>query len=294
MFCVSLLTFERPTSAIRSARSLLASSLVDELLICDDHSGAENYKKLKEAIGTDKRVTFFRNSKNLGYQRNLRASINRLIEKKSPYLFVCESDMILTPNWAKMAIEVFQSDADIAAIAPMLHRDQLRKDRSLLFYFRTFFGKDPRYPKLNFHPFGNNFAPTMPNTIEPVKIKYGQIRFTQNSVGTIMFKGDILKKISSRLGHVTKHPGDEDAYLSYLIFHVNEFASKSLAVLDPGLAMTTYERGLHGQMYFNNVRWQGKWYTKSRLFTVYILTLRVLNELKLRFKNFFEGGNGKR
>ena len=82
--------------------------------------------------------------------------------------------------------------------------------------------------------------------------------------------------------------GQQDAWLCWACYEYNNYNPKSLAVLDPGLALTFGEPGLHGDMRLNNLRWIGSFwwrFTYTSFLTRQFIKSKYL--LKRVVKRFF-------
>ena len=102
------------------------------------------------------------------------------------------------------------------------------------------------------------------------------IKFVSNSVGSLIFKKHALNKIYLNVNKLKDHVNDEDAWLSYMCFKANKFNPKSLMVLDPGIALTFGEPGLHGHMFLNNLRWNGNFLWRNKKFAFIIRNYHLL------------------
>jgi hypothetical protein len=198
--------------------------------------------------------------------------------------------MLLSKGWGYAAIQVFNRSKDSVALSMMLHRDQLSKNRSIIFKNRCLTGEDSRYPETKGRPpFGSNCYTSLPDREEVIIFDMYKIRFVSNSVGTFMFKREALKEICSHINVLTNFKDQEDAWLSYMCFSVNKYNSKSLMVLDPGLALTFGEPGLHGAMHLNNLRWSGSLFWRSSFASFitrsYYYMLFFFSKFKILVKN---------
>ena len=161
----------------------------------------------------------------------------------------------------------------------------LSKNRSFIFKNRCLTGEDSRYPGTKGRvPFGSKCYTSFPDREEAVTFDKYKIRFVSNSIGTFVFKKEALKEIYSHIDVLSSFKDQEDAWLSYMCFSVNKYNSKSLMVLDPGLALTFGEPGLHGAMHLNNLRWDGSLLWRggfaSFVTRAYYYTLFFISKLK--------------
>lgn len=290
---VAFLTYNRSKTSIKSLRSVVSDPNVTDIVIFDDGSDANEIGLIQKFAKNNKKISIRTNKKNLGYQINLSKALKYLSTKDSDLLFLCESDMLLSFGWGNSINEAFKISTESVALSAMLHRDQMRKNRSAIFQSRSLTGYDPRYPE-NKHnkPFGTRCYTQMPSDQEYLKLNRHTIKFVSNSVGSLIFKKSALKKIFLNINKLKDHVNDEDAWLSYMCFKVNNFNPKSLMVLDPGIALTFGEPGLHGHMFLNNLRWDGSfaWRNKTLAFLIrryYLLIYSpyIINRFAISRKN---------
>jgi len=297
---VAFLTFNRSKTAIKSIRSVANDPYVKDITIFDDCSQLDEIKLIKEFCKSYKNISIRNNKKNLGYQGNLIQALKYLSQKDTDFVFVCESDMLLSNGWGSAVDKAFKVSNDSVALSVMLHKDQMLNNRSEIFKMRSLTGNDPRYPEIKDRKaFGNKCYTDMPNNQSYMKIKRHTIKYVSNSIGSLIFKKGSLKIIYSHTNRLHDYVNDEDAWLSYMCFKVNEYHPKSLMVLDPGIAFTFGEPGLHGHMFLNNLRWDGNflWRNKTLAFIIrsfhllrfspYII-LKVIISRKAKFKNWIK------
>jgi len=166
--------------------------------------------------------------------------------------------MLLVKDWSIHVFEAFARSPESIALSVMLHQDQLQYNRSKIFRVRCLTGYDSRFPNTKGRlPFGTQCFNEMPDAQTHIKLSQSTIKFVSNSIGSIIFCKDYLEKIIPYLGELKKFPKQEDAWLGYMCFKVNSYHPHSFMVLDPGLAFTFGENGLHGDMSLNNLRWMG-------------------------------------
>ena len=254
---VGLLTYNRPELAIKTIKSLLVDNRqLSRIFVFDDGSDIANIQRISDFCSNHSIITIIGNRINQGYQKNLQRAMKYLSRVEEKLVFICESDMLLSRNWADLAIRAFELSSDSVALSVMLHRDQLEKFRSLIFKERCLTGYDARYPHLKQDKFGDECYVDMPDSNKNIKMLNTKIIYVSNGVGSIILKTKTLKNICLYLDDMSLHPMNEDAWMHYMCFKVNNYKSRSIMALDPGLALT-HGGGMHGAMHLNNVRWMG-------------------------------------
>jgi GT2 family glycosyltransferase len=259
MISVAMLTYNRGKTVAKSIASVAKDPSVSQVWVFDDVSTEGEFKYIKEACDAfPQKITLKQNSVNKGYAHNLIQAIKTLQHSTDPYLFLCESDMLLVDGWGAYIEDVFELLENTVCIAPMLHTDQLIPNRSESFKNRVESGvyetgEDGSVVEIK-KPFGKCFDEYPDNQ----KIQsYGKfkLRFVANSIGTMVFRSKLLMKID--IEKVIDYPVQEDAWLSWNCFVHHEYHPESIAVLDPGLALTFGDPGLHGNMILMNQKWAG-------------------------------------
>ncbi len=93
-------------------KSLLSQNFpFHELIINDDNSSDQTYKKVKQF--KDKRIKFFRNSKNLGYPANLESGRKKC---SGDILFIMAQDDILASRAIQETYDVFDKNPKVGAV----------------------------------------------------------------------------------------------------------------------------------------------------------------------------------
>ena len=258
---VAILTYNRSKTAIRSICSVAHNSdKYVEIFVFDDGSNYEDLKNIKQCIEQLPNVTLFESPQNCGYAKNLVRALSFLAERQSIFSFICESDMLLSPGWASRVRHAFYYSPESVALSGMLHKDQLTSLRSERFRCRCLYGEVIKSSTGQIveekQPFGSCYT-ELPNKQAPIKLPGFKIRYISNTVGTIVFRSSFLDSILDRIEEVYNYKFQEDAWLSWYCFTGNRYSPKSLMVLDPGIALTFGEEGLHGPMQFANLRWSG-------------------------------------
>lgn len=289
---VALLTYNRSKTVVQSIKSILNDKNHIQLIIFDDGSDPEQFIFIEQYCAKYPQIKIFKNEKNMGYQNNLIKALNYLSNCDSQIVFLCESDMLLTKNWSDYVFEAFNASRDSVALSAMLHEGQFGEHRSAIFRERCITGCDPRFPHTRGRePFGKECYVKMPDAEKSIKISGTNIRFIANSVGSIIFKKEYLKKIILYLDELKKFPVQEDAWLSYMCFKVNQYHPRSFMVLDPGIAFTFGEKGLHGDMILCNVRWLGSIFWKSSFMAQ---CSKVFLKKYIQYKNRYWNKNVKK
>lgn len=264
LFTVAVPTYNRSDTAIKAIKSLVNDRFVGEIYVFDDGSSSDHLEKLRALCEDYGNVHLCENIKNLGWAGNIKQALGVLAKAETEYVFLCESDMMLADGWGSIVNDAFCESAESVALSAMLHRNQLRPNRSAEFRKRCLDGGGvikvlSDGTEILRDPFGSCYV-EYPDEQLPVKMHNYKICYTSNSVGTIFFRSIFLKKFIDDIDQMLKYSHQGDAWLSWVCFSYNDFNPKSLMVLDPGIALTFGEDGLNGRMMLNNVRWIGKWW----------------------------------
>lgn len=292
---VAMLTYNRSLTAIRSLQSVATSPGV-HVNIFDDGSDAEHLAVLERCCFDFPNVRLVKNPHNLGYCNNLIQALRYLANANTELVFLCESDMLLAEGWASVVDKAFKLSDDSVALAAMLHQDQVTLGRSADFRRRCLEGvieySDIDKPVVVKAPFGSCYT-DFPDEQPHLRLDSHTLLYTSNSVGTIFFRRNFLLSILDHLDNLRFFPWQEDAWMCWACFAYNGFSPKSIMVLDPGLALTIGEDGLHGAMRLQNVRWSGSFLWRHKFTAKIVLLLYWLAEytkpskLLRRFRKFF-------
>jgi len=287
---VAVLTYNRSKTAIRSIESIIASPKVDSIYIFDDGSSDRDIENLEFLCNKYTNLKLIKNKKNIGYAENLIQALEYLAKLDNEFLFICESDMLLTDKWGECAIDILQHSPDSVALSPMLHRDQIKKNSSRYYqnvYMYGEFYNDSLGKKIyTKKPFGSTYK-VLPNQLKPKKIGNYKVFYSSNSIGTILFKKAFLKILIKNINEIRNYPKYEDGWLSWACFAFNNFSPKSIISPDPGMAFTFGGKGLHGYAILTNARWNGSFWWRyeitayfSRIFyQVVLLPFRAYRRL---------------
>lgn len=286
-FTAATLTYNRIGTALKSIETVASDPLVSSVSVFDDGSEEKNLERLHQCFDSNNRVTIFENKKNKGYCSNLIKALHFLTQADTEYAFLCESDMLLAQNWGRMAAEAFYHSTKSVALGAMLHRNQLTRNRSAEFKRRCIEGEmqtlangEKEWVK---KPFGSCYI-SFPDQQTSIPLGRQKVRYVSNSVGTLIFRTAFLKKLIPFFEQLREYPEQEDAWLSWACFAYNDFNPKSLMALDPGLAFTFGDEGLHGLMILNNHRWIGSFWWRYRWSSTII---HYILRIKYGIKTFF-------
>lgn len=262
---VAMLTYNRGRTAAKSITSVARDNNVKHIRIFDDASTENDIKLINNCLTLFSNSTLIKNKKNTGYCTNLIKALTYLSNADTEFSFLCESDMLMSDDWGRDVINAFHCSQNSVALSAMLHREQLKQNRSERFRKRCIIGDMDSNGGSNtdIKPFGSCYT-EYPDKQTPVKLGVQKLRYVSNSVGTIVFRTEFLKKLIQDINKIKEYPVQEDAWLSWACFSYNDFNPKSLMVLDPGVALTIGEKGLHGHMVINNLRWVGAWWWRYR------------------------------
>ena len=242
--------YNRAESTIKSIKSVVTDPLVSKMYIMDDGSDEENFSKLHKFCTKNKKINIIRNKKNMGFDYNFNESLKLLNKQKEEYLFVCESDMLLAKGWGEIVVKSFDLSPETMCITPMLHVDQLS----------TAHAKKFKQKCINL--LGGAYA-SPPNDIVPIKInKQFLLRYVPSSICTMIFRNDFLEKI--HFDQMNQHKKLQDLWLSWACFKYNNYSPKSLASVDPGLALSMNVQGTNPSSILRNQSWSGSFWWRYR------------------------------
>lgn len=283
LYTVAFLTYNRGRDAVKSISSVACDPYVNSVRVFDDGSSEDDLKLIQNCVQQYSNVALVESPRNLGYCENLLKALDYLSKADTEYAFLCESDMLLAKGWGKMALDGFLRSPESVILSPMLHRDQLISNRSAHFRERCIKGDYKLLPNGKKcwikKPFGSSYD-IFPDAQHVISLKHQKIRYVSNSIGTLIFRTFFLKEIVRYKEQIREYPQQEDAWLSWACFAYNNFNPKSMMVLDPGLALTFGDKGLHGLMILSNLRWIGSlWWRYNWAATL----IRSFYALKYRF-----------
>ena len=285
---VAILAYNRSDAFVRCIKSIATDDTVQEVAVFDDCSAKDHFSVIEKACGQYKRVALNRNPVNLGYSQNLLQALYYLKKAKTPYAFLCESDMLLARDWGYYIDKAFELSSESVALSPNLTHYQLSRC----------FSQNLRHD--HFKSYSQNFLSKKANlkdddsweyivNSEPLDIpylRYGQfkLRYVSCSVGTLVFKTDFLRKIGVHLVELGNYSGREDSWLSWACQYFNYNLQTSLISLDPGLALALGEPGLNGSAITTNLRWHGNILWRYSFISSAVRILYVISEkIKARF-----------
>lgn len=281
MLSVATPVYNRARTAVKALESIINDEYVDNLIVVDDGSRSDQFEILKDFCGRHKKIQLIRNKENLGPNGNYRKILEILADQENEFLFLCESDMLLAPGWGKYFLEAFRHSKETVCLAPMLHVDQLRSNRSYQFQQRCLNGVYQKKTNGSLEKIKTSFGSCyteFPDREIPLKIGRLKLRYVSNSVCTMVFRRVFLKKIP--LENLSRYPCEEDAWLSWSCFAYNGYHPQSLAAFDPGLAFTFGEEGLHGPMMLCNKRWAGSFWWR---YSATAVLMKLFFRLKISF-----------
>ena len=261
---VAILTYNRSSTAATSINSIALNSDKNvEIIVFDDGSSLEHLSSIRSVCALYPNLTLVESQSNQGYAKNLLRALHYMATQQTDLSFLCESDMLLCPNWPNLIRNAFYFSPESVALSPMLHKRQLEPDNSERFRQRCLHGQVLTSQSGHITevktPFGSSYT-ALPDHQTPIKTQSSLIRYVSNSVGTLAFRTSFLRQSMATLTDVLNYPSQEDAWISWLCFYQNNFSPKSLMALDPGIAFTFGEEGLHGPMQFSNLRWAGSFF----------------------------------
>jgi len=274
MISVAILSYNRASVFVRCIKSIVKGGGDLRIKVFDDCSSMNDFKIIREECDKHENVELIQNKANKGYRNNFIDAIKWLaLEKQSDYLFLCESDMLLSDEWEEKAINAFNSSTESVALSMMLHREQCSiKHYNVL--------SPSRREGIEREYFLECSKQKEVGVLEGAEIKY-----VVSTVGTFMFRGSISNKILDVIDQLHSYEGYEDEWYSEMFFKLNNWNSRSIMVLDPGLALTIGPPGLHGNMMLENKRWAGSFLWRNRL-TSELMHQALL--LFIRLKNLAE------
>ena len=100
-------TFRRPAWLKRAVESVLAQTFTDfRILICDNASGDETEALVTDYMRGDGRITYVKNSENVGPVNNMRQGVERVT---TPYYSLLNDDDFLLPDFFERTLSQFRS-----------------------------------------------------------------------------------------------------------------------------------------------------------------------------------------
>lgn len=97
--------------------SLLKTDYPNFSLVVVDNGSQTNEAALLKKEFTDKRITYLRNKKNLGYAEGNNRVLSHV---KSPYVVLINNDVTVDPKWLDPLIRLLEKDRSIAVIQPKI------------------------------------------------------------------------------------------------------------------------------------------------------------------------------
>ena len=260
---VALMTYQRGRTAAKTLTTLASDPHVERILILDDGSDEKEWVHVQKVVDGHGHVIPLRNASNMGFSRNYERAMRELLNSESEFLMLCETDMQFAKGWGKAILDAFDASPSTVAVSPMLQWEQLERQKAERFKKRCLIGNyylpyDPSLDDLK-KPFGSCFE-TFPDTIPGTRIHHHRIRYVADSICTLAFRKGFLAKLP--LDDMTEHKMEEDNWICWACFQYNDLNPKSIAVLDPGVAFTFGEPGLHGGEghVLRNHRWSGSFW----------------------------------
>lgn len=290
---VAMLTYNRVKIAITSLKNIVVDPCVKKVWVLDDGSDSYNFLILSKFCASNTKIEVLRKGRNMGHDYNFMKSANLLRNCSTDFVMLCESDMLFAKGWGKAAIEAFSLSPKTVCITPMLHRDQFSKNRSKVFRARCIRGvyetnEDGVFVEVK-KPFGTCYT-EYPDHQRPKRVGKFMLKYVSNSICTMIFRTEFFNKLPlTEMKHYEGKRcylgiGQQDAWLCWACFEYNNYNPKSLAVLDPGIALTFGGEGLHGPMICNNLRWMGSWWWRYR-WTSALTRMYYSIRYKLTYRN---------
>ena len=191
----AMLTYNRIETAIASIQSVMGDPYVNMLWVFDDGSDLENWAILSKFCENQKKIRLLRNETNSGHDYNFMKSAVQLTKCSTDFAMLCESDMLFAKGWGEAIVNAFTVSPATVCLAPMLHKDQLRPNRSEIFRKRCIDGvyerqKDGRMVEVK-KPFGTCYS-ELPDAQEPIQMRNLTLRYVSNSVSTMVFRKDFF------------------------------------------------------------------------------------------------------
>ena len=99
MVAIITLNFNQNNFTIKCIESLLLSEYKDyQIILIDNGSSSDNYKKLKERLPDDRRVTLKRLDVNKGYVGGVNYGLDQGLKLNPQYFMIMNNDTIIDKN----------------------------------------------------------------------------------------------------------------------------------------------------------------------------------------------------
>ena len=109
--------FNAGEDLVRCAHSFLSSSVPVEMLVVDNGSTDESLARLRDALGSDPRVSLIENGANLGFAR----AVNRALPLvKARYLLLLNPDCVLQRDTLGPLAQVLDHDPSLGVVGPLV------------------------------------------------------------------------------------------------------------------------------------------------------------------------------
>lgn len=105
MISISITTYNRPELTMESFSKVIDHPLIDEIVIVDDRSTPENYRKLMGLIQrhpAEEKIKLTRNSENLGMSLNKKEAVSKA---KNEWVVLLDSDNVIDETYVSSITE---------------------------------------------------------------------------------------------------------------------------------------------------------------------------------------------
>ncbi len=110
LFSVIVVNFNGGSLLTEAVRSVLASSVILELLVADNGSTDDSLELLRRSVGTDARLSIIENHHNLGFAH---ACNLLLAQARGEYLLVLNPDALIQPDTLERMAKALQTHPDV-------------------------------------------------------------------------------------------------------------------------------------------------------------------------------------